>query len=151
MLSKPLTKAIQTTEGALVVVSGIAVAVTSAIDPSTLSHKNAALIIGAQNVALLIQRGVIKSVALLVGLGVVSQPKPALSAPHQAIITGDATELVKAVTEAAKGFQAPESAAKPEPIPAPTAVVAETPAPAAVVPATAPAASVDPLAPVPTA
>ncbi len=55
-----LVKAIRTLEGQLVVASDVVLAAVSAIDPSALAAKWAALAVTVQLVALIVQRGLIK-------------------------------------------------------------------------------------------
>jgi hypothetical protein len=69
-LSTPLAKSLRTAEGILVAIVNALVALTAGIDPHTLPRKEAAIILAAQNGALLAQRGLIKIVALQKGLGV---------------------------------------------------------------------------------
>lgn len=141
-LSHPLTKAIATTEGVLVIIMDVASAVTTVLDPSLLPHKLAAGVIVVQHVALLAQRGYIKgkAVANLVGL---PAPQLPLSKSHEITIVGDATAAAKAFADAAeKLYKAPESASKPDPEPTPAPVVSVAPAPAS-----APVATPTPVPP----
>lgn len=63
-MTSPLARAWKTTEGILVILLDLILVGTAAIDPSTVSPKTAAIVIGAQHVALLAQRGLIKAIAL---------------------------------------------------------------------------------------
>lgn len=62
--SNPLGRAFTTTEGVATLVLGTAVSALSAIDPSTLPHKYAAVVASGLSVALLAQRAVIKVTAI---------------------------------------------------------------------------------------
>lgn len=69
-LSAPLAKGIRTTEGILTtVVTGLIVLV-SGLDPSTLPRKEAAWVTGGLAALFMLQRGLIKTVAIQKGLGV---------------------------------------------------------------------------------
>lgn len=56
----PLTKSIRTLEGQLVTASNVAAVALSAVDPSALPHKYAGAVVVIQNIALILQRGLIK-------------------------------------------------------------------------------------------
>ena len=64
MTTTPLAKAITTTEGIVVILSDVVLGAAASINPHVLSPKIAAIVVGAQHIALLAQRGVIKAKAL---------------------------------------------------------------------------------------
>ena len=59
--TSPLAKAITTLEGQLVIASDVVIGAGAAIDPHVLPPKIAAIVVAAQHIALLVQRGVIKA------------------------------------------------------------------------------------------
>lgn len=87
--SAPLTKAIRTTEGILVVAVNIAIGVASAIPTAHLSVKEAATLAVINNGALLAQRGLIKGIALL---------KLAGFTPLEPAVLGQAAGIASAIT-----------------------------------------------------
>lgn len=69
-LTSPLTKSIRTLEGILITLIASGTAILSLVDPSSLPHKEAGWLLTAQGGALLLQRGLLKIVAIQKGIGV---------------------------------------------------------------------------------
>jgi hypothetical protein len=68
-LTNPLSKGIRTTEGILTTVVSSLVGLVSLVDPSSLPHREGAIIIAASTGLLTAQRGLIKVAAITQGLG----------------------------------------------------------------------------------
>lgn len=81
--TSPLAKAIHTLEGKLIVASEAVMAIVAFFDPSKLPPKTAAIVIGASNIALLVQRGVIKVQAMKWLNNIVDSPDPVKTAEEE--------------------------------------------------------------------
>lgn len=96
----PLAKAIRTLEGKLVVAADVVVAAVAVIDPHVLPAKFAGVLVVAQHIALLAQRGLIKASASRTINAVVNSGNPldAILKDVEAATSGVPTEAPAVTT-----------------------------------------------------